>query len=58
MTTYKDNEGGNWVDAVPLCELVSLIMEAAAALLLDDMTKYFVQNKWGGIKPVIKHGNN
>ena len=58
MTAYKDNGDGNWVDAVPICELVSMIMEAAAALLVDDMNKYFEQNKRGGIKPVIKHGDN
>ena len=46
------------MDAVPICELVSMIMEAAAALLVDDMNKYFEQNKRGGIKPVIKHGDN
>ena len=26
------------MDAVPICELVSMIIEAAAALLVDDMT--------------------
>ena len=37
MTTYTDNGHGNWVDAMPICEPVSMIMEAAA-LLVDDMT--------------------
>ena len=41
----------------PICELVSMIMEAVA-VLVDDMNKYFEQNKRGGIKPIIKHGDN
>ena len=40
MTTYTDNGHGNWVDAMPICEPVSMIMEAAA-LLVDDMTRTF-----------------
>ena len=40
LTTYKDNGNDNRVDAMPICESVSMIMEAAA-LLVDDMTRTF-----------------